>query len=488
MQKIQEFLLDRDKNITEINKELMSFIDGFVSESNFIKLLKWISFKTKISINSLQSDSRIYTFRQFINSEGRFKKNFQLKYLLYDSIKFLLVFFYIKFFSRKVKNTVNCELIVDDISPYTKPERFEKLNELCDAIFISSTKLNKFYKTFLFKKKYTNCINSSKVCNGYLFFLNLYFKIFYCSLLTGTNLFPLIMRLLLTYLKYETVFSYVKSKFLIQERHYGTSEIKNEIFHKHGGKLTSAIQKNILQVNGPGMYIHSDVLFTLGTKTAEFCAHLGGKVKFIVPVGSLFMERDFFNRKEKNNFKSYDLLVFASNHEGTAHSGYNSYFSDYYLNFQWIQKFCEEFPNFKIAIKLKKINEHKELIKIFSTTKNIEFLTDTENNWTDSYFLGAKAKALCTWSSTLGFEFIGFGKECYFLDPGARNIGFLPNSNYIKSAKVINFEEFKKKIIDLIENNSNNEMLKNKENFCMYSDNVSENILKNLRNLENKNL
>ena len=177
MQKIQEFLLDRDKNITEINKELMSFIDGFVSESNFIKLLKWISFKTKISINSLQSDSRIYTFRQFINSEGRFKKNFQLKYLLYDSIKFLLVFFYIKFFSRKVKNTVNCELIVDDISPYTKPERFEKLNELCDAIFISSIKLNKFYKTFLFKK-YKNCINSSKVCNGYLFFLNLYFKIF----------------------------------------------------------------------------------------------------------------------------------------------------------------------------------------------------------------------------------------------------------------------------------------------------------------------
>ena len=81
-------------------------------------------------------------------------------------------------------------------------EKFEKLNELCDAIFISSIKLNKFYKTFLFKK-YKNCINSSKVCNGYLFFLNLYFKIFYCSLLTGTNLFPLIMRLFLTYLKYE---------------------------------------------------------------------------------------------------------------------------------------------------------------------------------------------------------------------------------------------------------------------------------------------
>ena len=41
------------------------------------------------------------------------------------------------------------ELIVDDISPYTKPERFEKLNELCDAIFISSIKLNAEQKTFI---------------------------------------------------------------------------------------------------------------------------------------------------------------------------------------------------------------------------------------------------------------------------------------------------------------------------------------------------
>ena len=95
-------------------------------------------------------------------------------------------------------------------------------------------------------------------------------------------MFPLLIRLTLTYIKYETVFNIVKAKFLIQERHYGTSAIKNEIFHKYGGKISSVIQKNILQVNGPGMYINSDLLFALGDRTADHAKKLGGNIIKIV--------------------------------------------------------------------------------------------------------------------------------------------------------------------------------------------------------------
>ena len=140
------------------------------------------------------------------------------------------------------------------------------------------------------------------------------------SIKIKVNLFPLIIRLILTYIKYETVFNKVKAKFLIQERHYGTSAIKNEIFHKYGGKISSVIQKNILQINGPGMYINTDLLFALGENTAEHAKKLGGNIQMIVPVGSLFMERELHKRNEKNNFQSFDLMVFSSNHIGNDHS------------------------------------------------------------------------------------------------------------------------------------------------------------------------
>ena len=45
-------------------------------------------------------------------------------------------------------------------------------------------------------------------------------------------------------------------------------------------------------------------------------------------------------------------------------------------------------------------------------------------SYSDSYYLGQKAKALCTWSSTLAFEFLGDGRVSYFIDPQNKNISF----------------------------------------------------------------
>ena len=287
-------------------------------------------------------------------------------------------------------------------------------------------------------------------------------------------MFPLLIRLTLTYIKYETVFNIVKAKFLIQERHYGTSAIKNEIFHKYGGKISSVIQKNILQVNGPGMYINSDLLFALGDRTADHAKKLGGNIIKIVPVGSLFMERELHKRKDENLFPSYDLVVFASDHNTNAHSGYNSYYKDYYMHYDWIRKFSIEFPNLEICIKLKKILKDKKTVDFFADIKNVKIIVDSTQKFSDTYFIADKAKALCTWSSTLGFEFIGSGKECYFLDPNLNNTSYVPNDDYILPAKVKNYDEFKEKIIAKIGGEVNKEILVNKNNFCHPSKDVSK--------------
>ncbi len=485
MLKMQDFILDRDKSIEILNLELKEFIKKFSNNNEIAELRNWISIKTKISKSSLTSDTEIFVFRQFINAQGKFNKSFKLRNIFYDSLKFLLYFFYIRLFSKKKTKEIKCEICVDDISHGTSPDRFETINEMCDAIFISSTRLEKKYKTFHYNK-YFNSILSKDVCNNLAFYLILFFKTFRSSIKIKVNLFPLITRLILTYIRSETVFNLIKSKFLIQERHYGTSSIKNEIFHKHGGKIASVIQKNILQVNGPGMYINSDVLFSLGDKSADNVENLGGNIKKIISVGSLFMERGLYRRKDKNKFKSYDLLVFASNHNGNAHSGYNSYYDDYYTHFEWIKKFSEEYPKFEICIKLKKILTDQKVKKLFDKSKNVYIIVDSTKEISDTYYLADKAKALCTWSSTLGYEFIGSGKECYFLDPNLKNTGFIPNDVFILPAKVKNYNEFKEKIISKIMGKSDDKILLNKQKFCQPSEKVSKKIIDHLRNLENK--
>ncbi|MBD1139319.1 hypothetical protein IDH27_03220 [Pelagibacterales bacterium SAG-MED46] len=484
MLKIQEFILDRNKSIETLNSELKKFIKDFSINSEITEILNWISFKTKISKQSITSDTEIFIFRQFINAQGKFNKVFELKNIFYDSIKFLMYFIYIRLFSKKKTKEIKCEICVDDISHGTSPDRFEFINEISDTIFVSSTKLNKKYKTFHYSK-YLKSILSKDVCNNLTFYFVIFIKTLKSSIKLKANLFPLITRLVLTYIKYETVFSIIKAKFLIQERHYGTSSIKNEIFHKHGGKISSVIQKNILQVNGPGMYINSDILFSLGDKSADNLKKLGGNVKKIISVGSLFMERGLYKRKDVNKFEIYDLLVFASNHDGSAHSGYNSYYDDYYTHFEWIKKFSKEFPKFEICIKLKKILTDQKVKKLFDECQNIHIIIDTTKEISDTYYIADKAKALCTWSSTLGYEFIGSGKECYFLDPNLKNTGFIPNDEFILPTKVKNYEEFKEKIVNKILGKNDDKILINKEKFCFPSQNVSKSIIDHLRNLEN---
>ena len=55
-----------------------------------------------------------------------------MRKIFYDSLKFISIFFYIRLFSKKTKKQYNCELIVDDISNHTRPDRFEKLNKLME--------------------------------------------------------------------------------------------------------------------------------------------------------------------------------------------------------------------------------------------------------------------------------------------------------------------------------------------------------------------
>ena len=100
---IQEFILDRNKSIETLNAELKKFIKDFSNKDELIEILNWISFKTKISKQSIISDTEIFVFRQFINARGKFNKAFEMKNILYDSIKLYYTLFIFVYSQKTIK-------------------------------------------------------------------------------------------------------------------------------------------------------------------------------------------------------------------------------------------------------------------------------------------------------------------------------------------------------------------------------------------------
>ncbi len=476
--------LDRDKKITSLLKDLKNHI----SHQSSKKYVKYYCTKLSKILNIpsevLQKEIKIILFKNFENQNGKFNKIFLLRYVFFYSLKFIIINLYILFNSKKnKKQTEYFNLIIDDIDKFNTPIRFFKLSKLVKTIFISTNK-NYKKKNFYFFDNY-KCVSSDISFIRYPWkIINLFLVTLYSSIMAKDNLFPISIEFIKTISKYRTIFDEIKSSHILQERHYNSSELKNHIFKDMGGKFTCVTQKNILQMNGVGMYVHSDVFFSLGKKTASNLRRYGGKVKRIIPIGSLAMELNYFNRTSKNNLKKFDLLVFASDHDKIFHSGYNNYYKEYMVHFDWVEKFAKEFPKYKIGIKLKHVIKDKNVIKKFENIKNVKFLFDRKY-LSDSYLYAHQAKSLCTWSSTLAFEFLGQGRIVYFCDPNFKNISFLPNERYIKKFKLAKYEIFKKKILNQIKSKKfrfiNNIKLQN--DFCLKSSNVTKNIYLSLKKL-----
>jgi hypothetical protein len=481
---LNHFQLNRKKKISLLLNDLKFFIKNFVQDNSTKNLIKYIAKNLEVPEDILQKELKIILFKNFENLHGKFNKKFKFKNIFFFSINFFLFIAYIFFFSKKNEsNSKYYDIIIDDIDTDNSPKRFFLLKRLFKVCFICNDKKYKGNTFFLFDN-WKSCSKNIPFIEHPKKIFNIFFITLYYSLKTSNNLFPIVLDFVKTILKYETIFGKITSTFLIQERHYNTSELKNYIFKKFKGKYSCVTQKNILQMNGPGMYVHADILFALGTKTADYLKNFGGEVKKIIPVGSLAMEYNYYKRKDVNKTTTFDLLVFASDHNKIFHSGYDAYYKEYIRHFDWVKKFSSNYSYYKIGIKLKSVITDENVIKKFEGTKNVKFLFD-KTEMSDSYYFANNAKAICTWSSTLAFEFLGAGRVVYFIDPGSRNISFLPNDNYIKKFKINNYQEFNNKILLQIKRR-NLRFYKNKilqESFCLNSSNVTKNLFQALKNL-----
>ena len=124
-----------------------------------------------------------------------------------------------------------------------------------------------------------------------------FFVIFYKSIKYNVNLFFIFNKLLYKIVDSETLFSQIKSKILIIDRFYKTSAIKNYVFKKNGGLITSCTQKNICEFS-ISFFINIDIFFSLGKDFPLIIKKLGGKIGKFVASGSLYMEHTWYNQKK----------------------------------------------------------------------------------------------------------------------------------------------------------------------------------------------
>ena len=224
------------------------------------------------------------------------------------------------------------------------------------------------------------------------------------------------------------------------------------------------------------MYCNSDYFFTLGNFTHKMYLKCEGKFEKIFPVGSFYMNSVLL-KEGGANVPAFDLLHIASNMNFFQNT-HNSFMNDWFEQFNWLVKFAKKFRNIKVGIKGREgegLSENKRFMDTIhnSPIKFIDSFKDTnernfKGNSLHSYEFAFKAKINCTWQSTMGFELIGHGKPCLFLDPGGRNIGFLPNDEFHNNLRVSTYDDFEKEYFLALENKSKVSNL-NKDDYCLNS-------------------
>ena len=310
------------------------------------------------------------------------------------------------------------------------------------------------------------------------------------SITSRTNLLILIFMLYRKIVKYEDIFSEIQSKYLIQERHFMSSSLRNFIFKKNNGEKTILFQRNIAQLNGPEMFSCADLFFSMGKKSHLQYLECGCDFKKIFPVGSFFLNSLKLQKENLAQVPKFDLLHIASNmnHFQNTHK---SFLDDWYEQFSWLVKFNQKFPEYKICIKGRENDGLRQNKKFNSIIKNSEIIfidkfkeektNSFKYNSNHSYNFAFNAKVNCTWQSTVGFELIGHGKPCIYLDPGGRNTAHLPNDKYYNALKVKSYDEFEKEFFNVKKNISKTNILE-KDDYCLNSDTTHDRILKILKN------
>ena len=477
---LTEFRINKNDDIYTQTANIRKNFDKVVEEEAIINIVKCVSEKLDIPSSVISFEIKQFLITKFNFSEGYIDQSFHFKNIFKSIAKYICYFFWILFFSKKIKKVIKCDLIADDVTGKYQFNNLKNIiKEFKSYTIITESYFDKKYNQFKFK--------SLKGCSKDLVRKNFFFYTFHALLFAikisihkKINLVPIMQHILVRCVKYESLFDNIKAKYLIQTRQISTS-IKNYYFKKSGGKIVASIQKSLHDFGSPGFYIDCDIFFSHGTKTMQFDDLTGSKIKKIIPVGSLALEQNWFLKK-KIEVETNDIVNFAGNFNTRSSINFHAnYINDYYDHLKWMIKISNKYPNLKILLKHHAGNENTDTkeIEILKNSRIKRITVDNSNNENYSYNHAFQANFSCTWNSIICYEMLGHGKPCFFLDPGGRNESFLQNDDFNTDWRIKSYNEFEEKVEKILIKGEKIS-IKNADYFCINSTDVSKKIAKYL--------
>lgn len=472
---------DRDAPFRQTCREFSDLLENFAEQSPLRGLYrhfeKWYGLPERV----VRQKIKRHLSQRYIYQSCRFKASLYPSRILYGFLAHLGVLFYTLMFSKKAGRVRRYDLIVDGIvSPY-ELSRFNRLIMLFGIKNVLVNTINpavpseypdhEFHCEGNFQGYWRGAVLgaiTAEVLSGL-------WRGIYASFKLRLNLFEVLTPVVKDYLQYYSLFKENRAKYLIQERHYFTSAIKNHLFKQFGGRAATSIQKNILMMDQSSFYYDMDWFFSLGRKTSGRALEYGGRIDKAVPVGSMFMEH-YWLGTEKALPLIFDVLMLGINtmNAMSRMDAYNGFLDDYYETFRWLVRFKKEFPTFRIAIKHHASAGEDRVEEEIIQGSGIERIASGEN----SYETAFQSRCAVTYGSTMGYELNAHGVPVLFLDPGGR-CTILPNAEegLLGPLHVTDFDSMRRRLRKLLQGNGDLlAWLSDPESLCMRCSGVSKRI------------
>jgi hypothetical protein len=469
---------DSQDEFKKTSDDLFALIDQFGDQELLSELYDYYQrmYGLPEKVVKQQLKNSIALFYQY--KKGQFREDLKLKHILFSMFRYVAALLYALIHSINDNRSNKYKLIVDEVAASLQLRRFSKLISI-------------------FKKENVLIVTDNKTvvqeCPEYNFRLLSNFK--YCDrpevlkviryeLLSGiwiclkvsiksrVNLFRVSMNIIRDYLYYSSLFKSCHSDFIIQERHYKTSAVKNYLFKQMGGSVSATLQKNIIQLDSMCFFSDIDWLFSLGKRGVERIIEYGGRIDRVIPIGSMFMEYYWF-QNTSNEEKIYDVVMLGINTMNAYDrlDSYTEFMDDYYDSFRWLVRFKKEYPNYCVAIKHHASAGIDEIENQIILDSNVKVLDKAEN----SYKISFSSHCAVTFGSTMGYELNAHKLPTFFIDPGLR-CTFLPDKDHdlLGRLRVDTYEVFRDSILEIMEGpKPQSGWINNPKDLCLESSTVS---------------
>ena len=467
----------------DIVLKLKEYVSEVINIKKFSSLNEKFSEITGVPFNAIKKKNKQILMTSFNYKNGKFNENLKIYKIFFSAFQFLSIVVISFFLRKKFLTKINANIILTDVDSIRDYERYSLLLDKFDnsVVFfnynneIQTDKINE-NKVRFFNLKKTNYLNHNFFEKKYLKLIIFLFQLFFTSIYLKFNFIHFYSILLFSSCKNYWIFQNYKSKYLIQDRFYRTCPIRNFFFKKYGGVVSCCTQKNIIE-SCISCFIDIDIFFSLGDEkeSKNKLIKLGGRVGETYPVGSMFMEHDWY-RKKNDNLKvlSSDVLILGLNPNTwmEVNNINNKNYNKIYL--EWIKNLSLDFPDLKILIKHhNNLSNNDNEISFFKGTKVKSVIKTESKNY--SYGFLEKSKIAFSFGSTMILEGIGDGKKCFFIDPKLKSTCFFEGLKNLDILRISNYVDFKKIIVKYLFN-KNRFDLDNIDKFCLKSDKVSEKI------------